>query len=144
MAVARGLACALLPCHTGRAGAGVSVPAVWMVPGKHRRTRDQKPTRALLAVLKIGGISARLDSVTFSPFMTVRRCGTHDTVGLRCVFQGALPFRGLPAQLWRGMGFYRVGFFCLGFPVWFPSFFSATAYSDVFKALFPLVNTDTE
>lgn len=59
----------------------LSVPAVRMVPGEHRGTRDQKPTRSLLAVLKIGGISARLDSVTFSPFTTVWHCSTCDAVG---------------------------------------------------------------
>lgn len=90
MAVVLGLA--LLPCHTGRADADVSVPAMWMVPGEHGSPGDQKSTRALLAVLKVGGISARLDSVTFSRFMAVWHCGVCDSVGLGYIFQAALPF----------------------------------------------------
>lgn len=92
MAVALALACALLPCHRGRAGATMSVPAMGMVPGEQGRTRDQKPTQALLVVLKIGGISRSLDSVTFSPFVMVRPCVTCDAVGLCCVFQAGFPF----------------------------------------------------
>lgn len=113
--MALALACALPPCHRGRAGATVSVPAVGVVSGEQGRTRDQKPTQALLVVLKIGGISARLDSVTFSLFVMVQPRVTCDAVGLRCVFQVGLPFRGLSAQLRRGNGLLKVGFFWFGF-----------------------------
>jgi len=122
MAAALRLACALLPWAAGRAGAGPSVPAMWTVPGEHGTTRDWKPTQALLAVLKIGGMSARLDSITFSPFVTVQHCGVRDTVGLRCAPQAALPCQGLSAQLCRGNGLLQGWLF---FFVWLFSVFSS-------------------